>query len=172
MQSPETEIMQICWNQFWKNSWKHIRGNYFWRVLIIWHLCASPPLLHSPPYWSCWRCTVFPIPCLCSEMFKNVQKFWLGNVDGCLVVYNQLDLWDRKWIEFPFVANSPTVLSPSLLHSPQYWSCWRCTVFPIVCLRSQIFDVFLLGTLFVFISNLQMWLPMAYNLYDLPLGCE
>ena len=35
MQSSETEIMQICWNRFWKNSWKHIRWTYIWRVLAI-----------------------------------------------------------------------------------------------------------------------------------------
>ena len=23
-----------------KNSWKHIRWTYFWRVLVIWNLCA------------------------------------------------------------------------------------------------------------------------------------
>ena len=48
-------------------------------------------------------------------------------------------------------ATQMAMLSPPLLHSP------------------QIFDVFLLGTLFL-IPDLQMWLPMAYNLPDLCLG--
>ena len=25
----------------WKNSWNHIRVTYFWRVLVIWNLCAA-----------------------------------------------------------------------------------------------------------------------------------
>ena len=33
--SPETEIMQICCNWFWKISWNHIKWTYFWRVLVI-----------------------------------------------------------------------------------------------------------------------------------------
>ena len=35
MLSPETEIMQICWNRFWKNSWNHIKWTFFWRDLVI-----------------------------------------------------------------------------------------------------------------------------------------
>ena len=47
MQSQETEIMQICWNRFWKNLWKHIRLTYFWRVLFIWNLCAAAEAMVS-----------------------------------------------------------------------------------------------------------------------------
>ena len=150
MQSPETEIMQICWNQFWKNSWKHIRWNYFWRVLVIWHLCASPPLLHSPPYWSCWRCTVFPILYLCSEMFILTLKC------GFLVAYNLLDLWDGKWRHCRCRHYSCTLLHTEPAEgalSFQLCGIWLGNVDALWC------------TIY-----LQMWLPTAYNLPDLPLG--
>ena len=56
---------------------------------------------------------------------------------GWFVVYNLLDLWNGKWIEFLFAANSPTAMATatqmamlSLLHSP------------------QIFDVFFVGNPF------------------------
>ena len=40
MQSPETEVMPICWN-LKKKSWNHIGWTYFWRVLVIWNLFAA-----------------------------------------------------------------------------------------------------------------------------------
>ena len=40
MQSPETEIMQIHWNRSGKICEITSGETYFWRVLVIWNLCA------------------------------------------------------------------------------------------------------------------------------------
>ena len=62
IQSPETETMQIWWNQFKKISWNHIKyliKTYFWRILVIWNhsgqavLCQvkQRPTVHI---YYCW----------------------------------------------------------------------------------------------------------------------
>ena len=54
IQSPETEMMQICWIRFCKTREITLHmWTYLWRVLVIWNLCAAVVALMAVAANSC-----------------------------------------------------------------------------------------------------------------------
>ena len=65
LQWPETEIKWICWNLIWKIREITV-GNFFWRVLVIWNLCAVATVI---------------LPMSCTETFGQLLQL-IGTIQG------------------------------------------------------------------------------------------
>ena len=85
----ETEIKWICWNLIWKIREITV-GNFFWRVLVIWNLCAVATVI---------------LPMSCTETFGQLLQL-IGTIQGGAKDFLKLH-WGYGLFEIGFDFHNP-----------------------------------------------------------------